>query len=162
MPVWAILLIILGVMVAIFIAVMIFGKKAQKKQEEQMAQIEAAKQSINLLIIDKGRVKIKDSGLPQMVIDQTPRRLRGRKLPIVKAKYGPKISSFIADEKIYDLIPVKKEVRCEVSGLYIIGVHAVRGSLPKPEGKKSFRAKLAAKVSPAARSEANAKNGKKH
>lgn len=61
-----------------------------------------------MLVIDKKRMPLKDSGLPQMVIDQTPKLMRRSKLPIVKAKVGPKINILIADEKVFDLIPVKK------------------------------------------------------
>ena len=60
----------------------------------------------------------------------------GSKLPIVKAKVGPKISVLIADEKVFDQIPVKKEVKAEVSGLYIVGVKGIRGSLEAPASKK--------------------------
>ena len=60
----------------------------------------------------------------------------GSKLPIVKAKVGPKISVLIADEKVFDLIPVKKEIKAEVSGLYIVGVKGIRGSLEAPQKKK--------------------------
>ena len=74
----------------------------------QQEQMEAAKQTVSMLIIDKKRMKIKDSGLPQMVIDQTPKLMRGSKLPIVKAKIGPQIMSLVCDEKIFDSIPVKK------------------------------------------------------
>ena len=70
---WAILLIILAI-VAVILAVLYFvGKRMQKKQEAQQEQIEAAKQTVSMLIIDKKRMKIKESGLPQMVIDQTPK-----------------------------------------------------------------------------------------
>ena len=62
--------------------------------------------------------------------------MRRSKLPIVKAKVGPKISILIADEKVFDLIPVKKEVKAEVSGLYIVGVKGIRGSLETPAPKK--------------------------
>ena len=79
---------------------------------------------------------LKESGLPQMVIDQTPKIMRRSKLPIVKAKVGPKISILIADEKVFDLIPVKKEIKAEVSGLYIVGVKGIRGSLEAPASKK--------------------------
>ena len=103
-----VLLVILVVLVGVLIALYFFGKKAQKKQEEQQAQIEAAKQTVSMLVIDKKRLRIKESGLPQMVIDQTPKMMRRTKLPIVKAKIGPKISILIADEKIYEQIPVKK------------------------------------------------------
>ena len=71
-----------------------------------------------------------------MVIDQTPKMLRRSKLPIVKAKVGPKISILIADEKVFELIPVKKEIKAEVSGLYIVGVKGIRGSLEAPTPKK--------------------------
>ena len=91
---------------------------------------------MKLLIIDKKRLPLKESGLPQMVIDQAPKLMRRSKLPIVKAKVGPKISVLIADEKVFDLIPVKKEVKAEVSGLYIVGVKGIRGSLETPAPKK--------------------------
>ena len=64
-----VLLVILVVLVGVLIALYFFGKKAQKKQEEQQAQIEAAKQTVSMLVIDKKRLRIKESGLPQMVID---------------------------------------------------------------------------------------------
>lgn len=131
-----VLLVILAIVIAAVAALYFFGKKAQKKQEEQQAQIEAAKQTVSMLVIDKKRMPIKESGLPQMVIDQTPKLLRRSKLPIVKAKVGPKISILIADEKVFDLIPVKKEVKAEVSGLYIVGVRGIRGPLQAPEKKK--------------------------
>ena len=73
-----------------------------------------------------------------MVIDQTPKLMRRSKLPIVKAKIGPKIMTLVADESIYDLIPVKKEVKADVSGIYIIGVRGLRGSLTPPEKKKGW------------------------
>ena len=94
------------------------------------------KQTVSMLIIDKKKLRMKDSGLPQMVIDQTPKLMRRSKLPIVKAKVGPKISILIADEKVFDLIPVKKEIKAEVSGLYIVGVKGIRGSLETPQKKK--------------------------
>ena len=133
-----VLLVILVILIGVLIALYFFGKKAQKKQEEQQAQIEATKQTVSMLVIDKKRLPLKDSGLPQMVIDQTPKLMRRSKLPIVKAKVGPKISILIADEKVFDLIPVKKEIKAEVSGLYIVGVRGIRGSLETPQKKQGF------------------------
>ena len=131
-----VLLVILVILIAAVIALYFFGKKAQKKQDEQQEQMEAMKQTVSMLIIDKKKLRMKDSGLPQMVIDQTPKLMRRSKLPIVKAKVGPKISILIADEKVFDLIPVKKEIKAEVSGLYIVGVKGIRGSLETPQKKK--------------------------
>lgn len=137
-----VLLVILVVLVGVLIALYFFGKKAQKKQEEQQAQIEASKQTVSMLVIDKKRMPLKESGLPQMVIDQTPKLMRRSKLPIVKAKIGPKITIMIADEKVFELIPVKKEIKAEVSGLYIVGVRGIRGALEAPQKKKGFFKRL--------------------
>ena len=137
-----VLLVILVILIAAVIALYFFGKKAQKKQDEQQAQIQANKQTVSMLIIDKKRMPLKDSGLPQMVIDQTPKLMRRSKLPIVKAKVGPKIMTLMCDASIYDLIPVKKEVKATVSGIYITAVKGVRGSLETPPKKKGFWARL--------------------
>ena len=156
-----VLLIILVVLLAALAALYFFGKRMQKKQAEQQEQIEAAKKTVSMLVIDKKRMRMKESGLPQFVIDQTPKLMRRSKLPIVKAKVGPKIMTLVADEKIFDVIPVKKEVKATVAGIYITDVRGIRGPLPKPEGKKSWRQKLAEKVSSLSKEEAAASKSKK-
>ncbi|MBQ2800125.1 MAG: hypothetical protein IJF03_01915 [Lachnospiraceae bacterium] len=160
-----ILLIILAVLIILLVALYFFGKKAQKKQEEQQSQLEAVAQTVSMLVIDKKRMRLKDAGLPQMVIDQTPKLLRRSKLPIVKAKVGPKVMSLICDEKIFDSVPVKKEVKAVVSGIYITSVKGLRGPLEQPAKKKGFRQKLqdkAAKMQAQVKEEETAaKNNKK-
>ena len=124
-----ILLIVLLVMLAILIVLYFLGKKAQKKKEAQDEQIAAAAQSVTMLIIDKKRMRLKDAGLPQQVIEQTPKLMRRSKLPVVKAKVGPRMMTLIADEQIFEEIPVKKEVKATVSGLYITSVRGMRGPI---------------------------------
>lgn len=136
MKVWMVLLIILIILVIALIVLYFLGKRAQKKQEEQKEQIEAAKQTVSMLIIDKKRMPLRDAGLPQMVLEQTPKMMRRTKVPVVKAKVGPRIMTLICDEKIFDSVPVKKEVKAEVSGMYIVGVRGLHGSLQAPETKK--------------------------
>ena len=90
-------LIVLGVIALILVIAMIVlyfvGKKMQKKQDESQAQMEAASQVATILVIDKKKMKLKDAGLPKIVLDSTPKYLRGSKVPIVKAKVGPKVMS---------------------------------------------------------------------
>ena len=143
---WIIVLIVLAVIAVILGLLYYFGKKAQTKQAAQQEQMEAMKQTVSMLIIDKKKLRMKDSGLPQMVIDQTPKMMRRAKLPIVKAKVGPRIMTLICDAAIFDQIPVKKEVKATVSGIYITKVTGVRGPLEKPEGKVSWRTKLKRKA----------------
>lgn len=137
-----VLLVFIVITIAAMVALYFFGKKTQAKKEEQDAQMAAVAQTVSMLIIDKKKLKIKNSGLPQAVIDQTPWYLRGSKLPIVKAKVGPKVMTLIADEAVFAEIPVKKEVKATVSGIYITAVRGLRGPLEKPEGKKSWRTKI--------------------
>ena len=138
-----VLLIVLVVLVGVVIALYFMGKKAQKRQEEQQEQLDAMKQTVTMLIIDKKRLPVRESGLPQAVIDQTPKLMRRSKLPIVKAKVGPQVLSLVCDEKIFDMVPIKKEVKATVSGIYITGVKGLHGALPQaPEKKKGFLKRL--------------------
>ena len=99
MPVWGIvLLVIFVILLAVFIGLMIFGNKLRKQQDEQQAKIDATKQVMSMLIIDKKKMKLKDANLPKMVLEQTPKYLRGSKMPIVKAKIGPRIMTLMADQ----------------------------------------------------------------
>lgn len=155
MKTWVIVLIIIAViLIAVVVALYFLGKKAQKKQAEQQEMLEANKQTISMLVIDKKRMKLRESGLPQVVIDQTPKVMRGSKLPIIKAKVGPQILSLICDEKIFDSVPVKKEVKAVVSGIYVIGVKGLHG---KPEAKPEKKKGRFKRLMEAAQEKAGAK-----
>ncbi len=141
-----VLIVILILLVIALVVLYVLGRRMQRKQAAQQEQMEAAKQTVSMLIIDKKLMPIKESGLPQMVIDQTPKLMRRSKLPIVKAKVGPRIMTLVADSAIFDTIPVKKEVKAVVSGIYIMEVRGVRGPLETPQKKKSMMQKLRAKL----------------
>lgn len=133
-----ILFVVLAVLLIAVVVLYFVGKKAQKTQNEQQEMMEASKQTVSMLIIDKKRMKIKESGLPQSVISQTPKLMRSTRLPIVKAKVGPQILSLVCDEKIFDKVPVKKEVKASVSGIYILDVKGIRNvKSAEPEKKKN-------------------------
>lgn len=86
-----VLLVILAVLLIALVVLYFLGKKAQKKQAEQEEMIAAAAQQVNILVIDKGKMKLKDAGFPSVVLENTPKYLRRSKVPVVKAKVGPKI-----------------------------------------------------------------------
>lgn len=138
MPLWVFLIIIVVVVAGIFFALTFVGKRLEKRQAESQAQMQAAAQTVSILVIDKKKMKMKDAGLPKVVLDQTPRYMRGSKVPVVKAKIGPKVMSLISDPKVYDIIPVKKEVKAVISGIYIMEVKGLRGNLEPKKEKKSF------------------------
>ena len=137
-----VLLIILAVLIVALVVLYFWGKRLQKRQEESQAQMEATKQTVSMLVIDKKMLRMKDSGLPQIVIDQTPKLMRRSKMPIVKARVQGRIMTLVADQKIFPLIPVKKEVKAVISGIYIMDVKAIRGQLEKTPVKKKWYEKF--------------------
>ncbi|HIW84058.1 MAG TPA: hypothetical protein H9873_07040 [Candidatus Dorea gallistercoris] len=137
-----VLLVILAVLIIACIVLYFLGRRAQKKQAEQQEQLDAVAQTVSMLIIDKGRLRLKEAGLPAIVVENTPKYLRRSKVPVVKAKVGPKVMTLMCDSQIYPLIPVKKEVKATVSGIYITAVKGLRGPLETPVKKKGLLARL--------------------
>ena len=152
---WIVLLICCLIFVGIMAGMYFWGRKLQKKQADQREQLNAHSQNMKMLIIDKKRMKLKEAGLPKIAVDETPWYLKGSKVPVVKAKVGPQIMTFICDEEIFDLVPVKKEVKAVVSGLYIMKVQGVRHVVVETPKKKGFMAKLRAKANSLTAGETN-------
>ena len=164
-----VLLIILAVLVVGLIVLYFVGKKLQKKQAAQQEQMEASQQTVTMFVIDKKKLPLNKSGLPQVAIDQTPKLMRRSKVPVVKAKIGPRTMTMIADEKAYDLIPIKKEVKAVISGMYIMDVKKLHAPLETPQKKRGLlerrggRAKKTGEEAgreKAAKKNRNAKTGK--
>lgn len=134
-----VLLVILAI-VAVGLAILYFlGRKLEKRQVEQQQLLEMSKQTISMLVIDKKKMKIKEAGLPKIVYEQTPKYMRWAKVPVVKAKVGPKVMTMMADERVFAALPLKTEVKCVVSGIYITEIKSIRGgAVPVAPKKKKF------------------------
>lgn len=142
-----VLLIVAAVITVVFIALYFLGKKLQKRQAESEEQMKAVAQTFTILVIDKKKMKLSEANLPKIVLDQTPKYLRRSKVPIVKAKIGPKVMSLMCDAKIFDLIPIKKEVKAVISGIYITDVKGLRTNLETKTAKKGVFRKIKDKLS---------------
>lgn len=140
-----ILIVVFAVAIIAFIVLAILGKKLKDKQEASEEQIRAAAQTVSMLVIDKKRMKLKDADFPKMVLEQTPKYLRGSKVPVVKAKIGPKVATLMCDEKAFQVLPIKREAKVLLSGIYIMEVKSARGGLEKPKTKQELKAEAKAK-----------------
>ena len=78
---WIVFAIILLIALAILGFLYYKGSKLQKEQQEQKEQLFSAATPVTMLVIDKKRLPLKDSGLPKMVLENTPKYLRGSKVP---------------------------------------------------------------------------------
>ncbi|MEW4410977.1 hypothetical protein [Clostridium sp. AN503] len=137
-------LLVILVIVAAGLAVLYFlGRKLEKRQVEQQQLLEASKQTVSMLVIDKKKMKIKEAGLPKIVYEQTPKYMRWAKVPVVKAKVGPKVMTLMADERVFAALPVKTEAKVVVSGIYISEIKSIRGgAVPQAPKKKGFFARF--------------------
>ncbi|MGN0169920.1 MAG: hypothetical protein ACI39H_04060 [Lachnospiraceae bacterium] len=144
---WWLLIIITVILVLGIIGLYFLGKKAEKNKAEQDRMIKETAQTVTLLIIDKKKMKLKDAGLPDAVLQQSPRYMRGTKTPVVKVKIGPTIRTLLCDPEIFDEVPVKKEVKAVVSGLYLTAIKGQHGkkTATAPE-KKGWLARMRKKA----------------
>lgn len=133
---YIIILLIIIVLGVILYLLSRYGRKLQEKQAMVNEQMKAMEQSVSMLIIDKKMMRLKNAGFPQIVVDQAPKLSRISKVPVVKAKVGPKVMSLMCEPKVFNALPLKKEVKAYVSGIYITGVKGLRGALETPKKKK--------------------------
>lgn len=142
---WQVLLIVLGVAAIILVVLAFVGKKMQKKVNDQQALIDQSKMTTSILVIDKKKMKIQESNLPKIVQDQVPFYLKFRKVPLVKAKIGPKITTLMCDERVFKDLPVKKQVKVDIAGMYIVGMRGVVGGGGSAKDAKGEPKKLSLK-----------------
>jgi hypothetical protein len=146
----SILLVVLILLFGVLVLLYFMGRRLQERQAAQQPMIEANTMEVSMLIIDKKKLSVKAAvaaGLPEQVEKELPFYLRFSKLPIVKAKVGPKVLALMADPTVYEIIPVKKEVKCAVSGIYIRSIKSVRGGVvPEAPKKKGLFANLRKKA----------------
>ena len=79
-----ILLVILVVLVVALVVLYFVGKKAQRRQIAQKEQMDAVAQTVSMLIIDKKKLRLSQSGLPEQVIEQTPKLLNRKQFKYLR------------------------------------------------------------------------------
>ncbi len=133
---WIITICVIVVLGGLIVFLFITGRKAQKKQDEQSEQMLKSAQSMNLYIIDKKKMRMQNANLPKVVMDATNWRTRLFKVPMVKAKVGPKVITFVCDPDVYKTILPHQEVKAQVSGIYINTAKRIRGPVLDPKKSK--------------------------
>ena len=109
-----VLLVLLSIAAVALVVMYFVGRRLQEKQAASQPAFDAAKQLVTMLPIDK-------------------------KVPVVKAKVGPKIITMMADETAFQQLPLKQECKVIVSGIYIVEVKGVRGgAVPAVPKKRSL------------------------
>ena len=111
---------VLKFIVAVVGAALYFlNRWASTKMVEQQETVERVKQMVSIFVIDKKKEKPMNSSLPKEVKAKLPKIYRFMKMPMVKAKVGPQILTLISDQKVFDALPLKKNVKVELAFLDI-------------------------------------------
>jgi len=135
------LLIAFVVVAVIGVALFFLNRWASTKLVEQQETMDRVKQNVTIFVIDKKKAKPINSTLPNEVKKQLPKLSRVMKMPLVKAKIGPQIVTLISDKKVYDALPLKKNVKIELAGIYIAAMHGMKNKKDTRELSKSKQAK---------------------
>jgi hypothetical protein len=133
MQILDIILVVAIVVAAVVVGLYFLSNWANKKAAEQQAMINSTKMTTSILVIDKKKDKLTNVNMPKAVVDQIPKYLKFKKMPLVKAKIGPQIMTLICDPKVFKEIPVKKQVKVDIAGIYIVGMRGGKTNVPKKE-----------------------------
>jgi len=112
-----------------------------RKMDEHNALIERHRQPAAIFVIDKSRGRIKPGLFPKAVMDQMPITTKMLKMNFVKAKVGPQIMTLMCERNVYDALPLKKNVKVELAGIYISSMQGLKTkeemkAMKKSQGKK--------------------------
>lgn len=116
------------IILVVIIVGVVFGllywlnKKASQKLGDQQEIIQRSKQTTSIFVIDKKHSKITDVNMPKAVIENMPKFYKFLKLYFVQAKIGPQIMTLMCDKKVFKAIPLKKNIKVELAGIYIVNV----------------------------------------
>lgn len=123
---WDILFIVLAVVGALGVGLYFLNRWASKRMATQQDAVERNKTTVSMYIIDKKKDKVTNANFPKAVYEQMPRWSRMMKMPMVKAKIGPQIMTLMCDNKVFAVLPVKKTVKVDLAGMYIVGMKGMK------------------------------------
>ena len=136
------IMIIIIVLLAIGI---FFAYRMNRKAMGQMIQaqdfIDANRQTVQIFVIDKKNEKPSATNMPKAVFDQLPKKAKAKKAFLVRAKVGPQIVTLMCDKPVFNVMPVKKNVKVDIAGMYIV---SIAGMNLEDKKKKTFTEKITA------------------
>lgn len=139
-----IIIIVAAVIVAVVAGLYFLNKWAYQKMDTQQQMINNVKTLTNMYVIDKKKAKITEVNMPKVVTENMPKMYKFIKMRFVQAKIGPQIVTLICDKRIFDIIPVKKNIKAELAGIYIVSIPGMK-SLNEIKKEKKEKNKAAKK-----------------
>ena len=123
MDIMIIVLVVVGILAAAFY---FLNRWSYKRMDENQAMIDRHRQSATIFVIDKSSGRLKEGMIPKAAMDQMPWHSKMMRMYFVKAKVGPQIVTLICEKNVYAALPVKKNVKVEIAGIYISSMHGMK------------------------------------
>ena len=149
------IIVVVVIIGAVFVGLYFLNKWAYKKMDTQQTMIEKMKNSMSIYVIDKKRDKITNINMPKAVVEQMPKIYKKMKMCFVQAKIGPQIMTLICDKKVFAAIPIKKNVKVEIAGIYIVSVVGMKTPQEMKAIQKEKKAKAKAEAKAAKQAKKN-------
>lgn len=126
MDLWNIGVIIFIILSVIIAAIYFFNRWAGSKMADHNSMIERSKQTMSIYVIDKKKDKLANANFPKAIYEQMPKWHKFMKMPLVKAKVGPQITTLMCDKAVFNALPVKKTVKVDLAGMYIVNLKGMK------------------------------------
>ena len=136
-----ILIIVSVVLVAALAGLFFLNRWASKKTVEHNTMIERTRQSAEIFVIDKQMGKLLEANIPKAALEQVPKMYKFIKTPLVKAKIGPQVMTLMCEKRVFKALPVKKTVRVELAGMYIVDMKGLKSASEQKAHDKAKKEK---------------------
>ncbi len=136
------IIILAFIILAVVLGTLYFlNRWATKKTMGQQEIIDKNKQVISIYVIDKKKDLAKNINLPKVFFENLPKLYKVMKMNFVQAKVGPQIMTFICDKRVFNAMPVKKNVKVDVAGLYIVSIKGMKSEYELKQIRKEKKAR---------------------
>lgn len=138
-----VLIIIFIVLALLAVGLYFLNKRGMKRMVQAQDFIDQNRTTVQIFVIDKKKEKPSPSNMPKVVYEQMPKSAKMRKTNLVRAKVGPQIVTLMCDKPVFNALPVKKNVKVDLAGMYIV---SITGLHLEDKKKKTFSEKMSASV----------------
>ena len=138
-----IFIIVLVLIAAIVAGLYYLNRRTIRRVIQTQDFIDQNRMTAQIFVIDKKQERPSAHNLPKNVFEQLPKSAKMRKTYLVKAKVGPQIITLMCDKPVYEVLPVKKNVKVDLAGMYIVSITGMNLADKK---KKTIREKMSARL----------------
>ncbi|HIY03547.1 MAG TPA: hypothetical protein H9733_01100 [Candidatus Anaerotignum merdipullorum] len=138
-----IFIIVLVLIAAIVAGLYYLNRRTMRRVIQTQDFIDQNRMTAQIFVIDKKQERPSAHNLPKNVFEQLPKSAKMRKTYLVKAKVGPQIITLMCDKPVYEVLPVKKNVKVDLAGMYIVSITGMNLADKK---KKTIREKMSARL----------------